>query len=423
MAINDITFSQNAALLNSIVSQASGRQYIAPINREQFVAVGQIALKLDQDDLLKAISQVMSRTIFSVRPYRQKLAGLRVSEQQYGNMTRKLTMYDSPFKDNVEYDLQEGQSVDMYKIVKEKVLQMNFYNFQTYSREMMIWRNQLNVAFSGPEEFARFLGMKTQNVLDQITKGHEEFARQAICNLIYSVWYTATQLNINPERCVHCLTEFKAYIGDNTLTDQDVLRGDNLKSFAQWFYGKFASTVDLLSERSILYHQSPTISDMFTNYPGLPRHSSKQDLKCYMYSPLMTLFDTAVHSEIFHNEYLKLMDYEPVSYWQDILPDGSSSNYGTNYVDNFRMGITGTSTYLNNVGALVTTPAPAENEKKLIPVLAVVFDRDSCGYTVFDEHETRTPWNAGGDYAKVFFKYTNRYWNDFTENVVVFLFD
>lgn len=421
MSINDVTFNQTATLLNEIVSQATGRKYITPVNREQFVAVGQVALKCDQDELIKSISQVMQRTIFSVRPYKAKLSNLQVSTNQFGNMTRKLTMYDSPFRENQQYSLEDGKSVDMYTIHKEKVLQLNFYNFQTYSREMMIWRNQLNVAFTSPEEFIAFLGMKTQNVYDQIVKGNEEFARQALCNLIYSVWYTATQLNIRPERCVHCLSEYKQYTGDNTLTVDDILKGDGLVGFAQWFYGKFASTIDLLAERSILYHQSPTIPDMYTNYQELMRHTPKRDIKCYFYSPILNLFDASVHSVIFHNEYLNLIDYEPLSYWQDILPDASTTVTGQSYVNNYRATIMGESTYLNNNGELKVTDSSELNVNP--DVIAVLIDRDACGYSIFDEHETRTPWNAAGDYAKIFFKYTNRYWNDFTENIVIFTLD
>lgn len=414
MAINELGFTKNAALLNAIVSQATGRQYIAPINRDQFVVLGQIGLKAGYEQLLDSISSVMAKTIFSVRPYKQKLKGLRRSAQEWGDMTRKLKMLDSNFTENNQYDLKEGESYDMYKVRKEKVLQMNFYGYQTYSREMMIWANQLNVAFSGPEDFSRFLGMKTQNTIDQIVKGREEFSRQAIANLMGGVYYSATQDSAtvykHPERVVLLITEYNVYAGTN-FSARQVLQKDNIVNFAQWFFARFGSIIGKLSERSILFHQNP-----YEATHPLNQHTQMADLICYMFKPFMDLLDTTVHSEIFHNEYLKFIDYEPVNFWQNIHSNETSSD-PEDFLLGFTEAIKGSVNYLTDSGELAKSP----DDFELAEIAGVLFDRDAAGLTVFDERQTRTPWNAEGEYAKLYFKYTDRYWNDFTENVVVLL--
>lgn len=414
--VNDLGFTKNAAILNEIVSQATGRKLIAPINREQFVAVGQLGLKTGYDPLLNAISSVMGRTIFSVRPYEEKFKGLRKNTQQFGDQTRKLSMMDSDWEENTEYDLNDGDSVDMYKIKKEHVLQTNYYGWQTYSRTMMVWRNQLNVAFSGPEEFNRFMGMKLQNVNDQIKQGNEEFARQAVVNLIGAIIYTnSLSTPINPERVITLRTNYNAYAGTN-FNYYDILKPDNIIDFAKYFYAAMADLIKRLEERTVLFHQNPKAAEA-----PLTRHSPRSRLKCYMYAPFMTLLDTAVHSEIFHNEYLKFMDYEAVSYWQSV---SQADNAGAAGVDSLftdqRTAISGSVGYLSANGTVMKGEIGTDGSNhSIFPIVGVIFDEEACGYTVFDEHVNRTPWNAAGDYAKVFFKYTNRYWNDFTENAVV----
>lgn len=409
--INDLGFAKNAAILNELVSQVTGVKTIAPIDRSQFVAVAQTALKSGFDPLLNAISYVIGRTVFSVRPYTRKFGGMQVTNQQYGDMMRKLTMLDSTWEDNPQYDLQDGQSYDMYKIRKEKVLQTNFYGYQTYMQKLMIWYNQLNVAFSGYEEFQRFMGMKLQNLYDVVEQGHESFARGAVTNLAGGVLYLSGAITnpVHPERVIHLVQEFNAYAG-TTFTQQDIIKYENIKPFAMWFYARFGELIKLLSERSVMFHQNPIKNTV------LSRHSSMKDLHVYMFSPFMSLMDTMVHSEIFHNEYLKFVDYETVSFWQDIANDTTPTGFGQMFGDRAR--IQGKVSMMGENGE-----ATSVDLDKTEPIVGVLFDRDACGYTIFDQHSNRSPWNALGDYAITYYKYTNRYWNDYTENAVILMLD
>ena len=75
MSVNDMTFEQAATVLDSIYKQASGQSVIGGINTGNFTSVAQLALKTGYDPLSTAISQVLSRTIFSIRPYNAKLKG------------------------------------------------------------------------------------------------------------------------------------------------------------------------------------------------------------------------------------------------------------------------------------------------------------------------------------------------------------
>lgn len=409
--INDLGFAKNAAILNELVSQVTGVKTIAPIDRSQFVAVAQTALKSGFDPLLNAISYVIGRTVFSVRPYTRKFGGMQVTNQQYGDMMRKLSMLDSTWEDNPQYDLQDGQSYDMYKIRKEKVLQTNFYGYQTYMQKLMIWYNQLNVAFSGYEEFQRFMGMKLQNLYDVVEQGHESFGRGAVTNFAGGILYlSGAQTNaVHPERVIHLVQEFNAYAG-TTFIPQDIIKYENIKAFAMWFYARFGELIKLLSERSVMFHQNPVKNTV------LARHSSMKDLHVYMFSPFMSLMDTMVHSEIFHNEYLKFVDYETVSFWQDIANDTTPTGFGQMFGDRAR--IQGKVSMMDENGE-----ATSVDLDKTEPIVGILFDRDACGYTIFDQHSNRTPWNALGDYAITYYKYTNRYWNDYTENAVILMLD
>ena len=56
---NDLTFKQLATVLNSIVSQATGKTTITPTNTSEFVAVGNTALQAGYDPVMKAYHEAV----------------------------------------------------------------------------------------------------------------------------------------------------------------------------------------------------------------------------------------------------------------------------------------------------------------------------------------------------------------------------
>ena len=54
-------------------------------------------------------------------------------------------------------------------------------------------------------------------------------------------------------------------------------------------------------------------------------------------------------------------------------------------------------------------------------VFGVIFDEEAAGFTEVNEWSASTPFNARGGYSNIFYHFTHRYWNDFTENHIVLL--
>ena len=124
---NTLNFDQISTVLNDIVKHATGVEPVKATDTSSFVAQAQTALLIGNDRIMSSISQVLDRTIFSVRPYNAKFKGLRRSTQQWGNHVRKLGMLDDDWENDQRHPLTDDTSVDMYKIKKGKVLQTNFY--------------------------------------------------------------------------------------------------------------------------------------------------------------------------------------------------------------------------------------------------------------------------------------------------------
>ena len=389
MAVNDLTLNQVSTVLAEVVSQATGQKEKAPITTGDFVTVGQKALKVGYDPILNSISQVLSRTIFSVRPYSQHFKGMEMDSREYSNMIRKLTITDDGFEDDARYTLEDGQSIDMFKVKKPNVLQLNFYGANVFEKQSpTIFKDQLDTAFSSPEEFQRFISMLMTNATDQIAQAKEDMARMTIANFI------GGKVKGDANNVIHLLTEYNAKTG-LTLDAQSVYKPENFPAFMKWVYSRIATITSLMTERSLKYHINVTDH-------AVMRHTPLTEQKVYLYAPAQFETQTQVLSDIYNVNYLKLADNEAVNFWQSINTPASISVKPT---------------YLTPAGTLTTET----KEVAVDNIFGVIFDREAMGINSVNEWSASTPFNAKGGYSNIFWHFTINYWNDFTENGVVLL--
>lgn len=391
MAVNNLTFNQLSTVLNSIVSQATGVSQITPTNTSEFVSVAQVGLKAGYDPVLNAVSQVLSKTIFSVRPYTRKFKGLEADSMQYGNIVRKVQSVDKSWEDDARLNLTDGDSVDMYKVNKPEVIQTNFYGANVFEKSLTIFRDQLDCAFSSPDEFNRFVTMTMTNITDMIEQAHEATARATIGNFVGGI------VKGNPDAVIHLLSEYNALTGLE-LTAQSVYAPDNFAPFVRWMYSRINTLAGLMTERSEKYH---------INIEGKPvmRHTPKDDQRTYLYAPALNQINAQVKSVTYNNDYLNMATTEAVNYWQ-ALDDPTK--------------IMVKPTYLNKIDGTLKTESDSVD---VTPVFGLIADRDALGYTVLNEWSSPTPFNAKGGYSNIYWHFTDRYWNDFLENGIVLLLD
>ena len=121
-----MSFADIAAILTEINKMATGQEPTSPIvDTSSFVSVAQATLLTGADNYTKAISQVLGRTIFAVRPYDAPMKRLQVTGDDWTNHVRKINFCDSDPVTDKAWALEDGQSVDMYEVHKPQVLQTN----------------------------------------------------------------------------------------------------------------------------------------------------------------------------------------------------------------------------------------------------------------------------------------------------------
>lgn len=388
--VNNLEFVQLSATLAEMLHQATGQSVQSPINTGEFVSVGQTLLKTGYEPAMNAISQVLARTIFSVRPYTRKFGGLFVDSRKWGNHVRKINYLDSDPVNDAGLAPADATSVDPFIISKFKIIQTNFYGHTDYERYTTVFRDQLNVAFTSPDEFASFIAGQMQNVSDQIEQDHETTARATMANLIAGIAKQA-----NAQQNIHLLTEYNAATGGK-YTETTIQAPGVFPAFMKWVYARIASISSLMTERSIDFHTNITSGNFV-------RHTPMARQRVFMYAPAKFETEARVLADTYHENYIRDASNEIVNFWQSIkTPDVVSA----------------LPSYLAADGTITTEAT----EVNVANVFAVLMDEEAAGISVCN-YDVGSIYNPRARCATTFWNFQDRYWNDFTENAVVFTLD
>lgn len=404
--MNDMTISQAATILGSAVEQATGQKVITAIDSpETFVSVAQTALKTGYDPIINALSQIWSKSIYAVRDYSSPLTSLEMDLPRYGNALRKISpvaakmIDDQRFVWPVAYDatnhstnaLGNGESVDMYKINKQEVLQTNFYGTAVYTQRYTTFKDQFDVAMSSADEFMRFNAMNMTERNNDKESYREAVARGMQANFIAAILDEAKN-----DRVVHLLTEYNAETG-LSLSAQSVYQPDNFAPFMRWVAARISTIARFMGERSQMYQT------VINNKPVL-RHTRGENLRIALYNKAYEQMKTMSMSTTFHDDYLKLAKFEGINFWQSIeTPDSIAIK----------------PVYTSNTGAV----KKATNEVEQGGIFGIMHDRDALGYCYTNTWTATTPLNIDGGYWNTAEHATIKTIQDNTEKAVVLLLD
>ena len=397
MSANTLSYNAIGTLVSNIVSQATGKAAIQPVTEADFLTVANAGLLAGYDNLMASISQVLSKTVISNRPYTRRFKGLEADAIRWGNHVRKINYVDRDWEDGSRLPITTGVSVDDQAPTKDDVLQTNFYGQNDYEIPWTIFSNQLDVAFESREAFGAYISGMLQNISDMTEQKHESLARAALVGLM-----GATLTVNNSYQIVHLVTEYNTFVGNTppkTLTE--LRASDEYPAFIKWVYGRFAQISSMLTERTVLYHQN------VTNLSGadktLARHTHYQDQNVFIFSGERFQMEARVLSDVYHDNYLKMATTEALNFWQSAQSPDS---------------INMTPIYLDTDGDLKTGTAISQAN-----VFGLICDRDAVGYTVCNQRTTSAAYNGKGEYQNFWLKFTDRYWVDQTENAVMFIMD
>lgn len=389
-----MSFQDSAAVLNSLVQQATGQTSQAPVDLSQYISVGQKLLRTGYDPLNIGLSQMVSRTIFAYRPYDGALGSLDRDSNEWGAITRKVSAINQPVEASGVYSLTDNtHDPDMFDVRKPKLYQTNFYGFDIWADHVSVTRQQLKNAVQNPGDMGRLIDLILGTKANEMEMSRVAFRRATIANMIGAI----NAMN-NANQIRHLLTEYNAASGQS-LTKQQLRQGANYPDFIRWAYSQIARVSDMLTEASGAYHLNPTEGTIL-------RHTPKDMQRLYIYSGALHEVDAQVLSVTFNADKVssKLPAVtERLNFFQSLdAPDS----------------VNVTPAYIGADGNVVAATA-----QEVTDIFALLADRDAMGVNFYDQSVDVSPYEAAGKYYNYWYHDAHRYYNDVTENAVLFLLD
>lgn len=383
MSVNTMGIEQAYQLVTAIHAQATGKTALTPTTPADFISVANATLQAGYDKVLQAITQVVSKTLMAVRPYNRKFKGLEWSAERWGGIVRKINFGDVPPGPDPTYSLTNWSSVDQFVVKKPDVLETRYYGSDVYMGGYTIFTKQLDVAFSGPQEFAEFISALMTHMNNEREQWLEDLARHLIVNAICAKIDLGKQIDL--------IQDYNAASGAS-VDPITVYDPANFPGFCKWAFGYVSGISRKMTERSQLYQELITGHDIF-------RHTPYADQKVYFLSDLLQGMESRVIADTYHDNFLSLADVEGVGFWQDITNPGAVSC---------------TPVYIDSSGAVKT------GNQVGLGAVGIMFDRDAIGYNIKDYSVEVSPYNAMGQYYNIFQHMNVQMCTDFTEKIVVF---
>ena len=363
--------TQIYAIANEVAKETMGSTDIDVIDTNSLVALGDAVLSSSSNTeaFLNTFVQRIGKTIISYRPYTSQLALLDVGDMQFGQIMQKIKTKMPVAIEDDTYNLVDGESIDMYKVTKPDSNQKLFVKRTPVTYTITTQRKALKEAFLSADALGSYISSVFGEVRNAIELTQENLGRLTMAN------YMA---NAKSNQVINLVTEW------NTLHPDDEIESPEAayyhEAFLRYAIGRIKNITTKMSTMSVLY-----------NGEEEQRHSPI-DMQRFVYLvDFMTALETQVQYAAFHDDYVKTATGIAVPYWQ--------SAQDPSYI----------------------MCKDGDDEQKIITnIVAFVHDRDALGTYRKEEEALTTPVNAKGRYYNTFWHLDNLYFNDLSENGIVF---
>ncbi len=359
-------------IVNSVNKQTMGLTDLTVVDEQGLISLGQTVLTTNglADTWLNSLAQRIGRTIISFREYESKYSDMVLDSMQWGNIVQKIKVSMPEATEDESYNLVDGESVDMYKVANPKVKQTFFTSETPYQFYVTVKRNQLKEAFTSETSMNGFIGAIYGEVQNAIELSLESLARNCINNFIGEKVNALKEINL---LAMYNTETSKALTVATCLHDKE-------------FLAYCVSRINLYSKY---------MENMSTEYNDgtQTRHTPKSLQHLRVLEDFESRLETVVQYQAFRDKYVKLNNYHTTSFWQSIKKPSEIN------------------VKISSDGTAVTHSG----------ILAVLYDRDALGLYKKDSWNSTTPFNSAGGYYNTYYHHKELYFNDLSENFVVFV--
>ena len=385
--------NQLFALINTVTVEVLGKGAIVKEDLSNVVSIGKALADADKlDNYVKKLVNHIGKVIFVNRLYAGNVPSVLMDSWEFGSILEKISVDLPDAETNASWDLNDRVSYDPNVFYQPKVSAKFFNSRVTFEIPMSFTEMQVKDSFSNAEQLNGFVSMLTTAIENSMTVKIDALIMRTIANFMGET--VVNDLNtaavgqpivINSTNSgVRAVNLLKLYNEGVTvaLTKANAIKNPDFIRFATYQISLYA---DRMTKISTLFNIEKR--DRFT--PESERH-------VVLLSDFAKASETFLASITFNPDHVALPEHESVPFWQ-----GSGDKYL--FADTSKIDVKTSS------GNAVTIDG----------ILGVIFDRNALGVTNLDRRVT-TNYNPKAEFYTNFYKFDAGYFNDLSENFVMF---
>lgn len=367
-------------MVNDAAEESLGLSAIRVKDTATLVSLGDVVFSsaTNKEQFYKALVDRIGRTVVAVRAYAPKSRSVKRDEMEWGAIYQKISFKKKNAVENASWN-SETQANPFDVEISTEAVQKLFSKIGTYSYEDSIPDYQLYTAFTSGSAMGAFISGIYTNMDNALAVAEENLANLAVSTNIAGVISKgkATQKR-------NLLAEYNASHADATLTVANALESSDFLKFAT---REIKTVIDNMKTMSVLY-----------NCEDIPRFTPDDKKVVEVLSLFASASDTYLQADAYHNDLVKLPNYEKVTYWQ-----GSGTAFSFDDVSKI------------NIKNAEINAEPVEQGG----ILAFVHDVDSVASIIYRMRDY-SMYNPRAERLNVFRKADKAYAVDLSENAVVF---
>lgn len=369
--------NQIYSIVNAVAQETMGESAIVATDSASLVAMGNAILSssTNTECFIDTLVQRIGRTMISYRPYKSKLGLLAVSDMTMGAIMQKIKVKMPTAVEDVTTQLIDGQAIDHYIISKPKTTQKLFVKRTPYTFYITIQKKWLREAFTSEVAMGSFISAIYGEVENALELSQENLARLCMANFMATI---STDTN----RVVNLVSLYNTASGRSVPTGEDALIDEQ---FLRYALGRMNNIAKKMETMSVLYNDGTET-----------RHTPVADQRFVSIVDFQTALETQVQWAAFNERYVQKQNGIEVPYWQ-----AAKSPF--------------------DIDLVIEDDDPEQEEHTTLSnIVGFIHDRDALGTYRKEVEVATTPLNARGLYTNQFWHMNDLYFNDVSENGVIF---
>jgi len=376
--------NQIYGLVNDAATEALGHSAITVKDTATLVSLGDVVLSSDdnKEQFYRALTDRIGRTVIAARAYSAVKRSVKRDEMDWGLIYQKISYKKRNAVSNPTWTT--NSQADPFDVaIQTEAVQKLFAVISTYSFEDSIPDGQLFTAFTNAGAMGAFISGIYTNMRNYMELAEADLANLAVNTLIAGVLIKGTAAQKR-----NLLAEYNEKFTAELTVDTCLSSADFLKY----------ATREILTAKDNM----TTLSEIF-NAEGFQRFTPEDKCVVEVLGQFASASDTYLQADTYHNELVKLPNYEKVVYWQAPGTSFDFEDVSTINIKNEHLAVTG-----NATGAMEQSG-----------IVALVRDYDAAA-SVIMRRRSASIYNPRAERFNIFEKADQGYAVDLSENAVVF---